>query len=216
MASDNLYRSTIKMSQNHSYISTTYHESGHVVIGLLMYMRVSNVFVVKDRLISGATHYEVIEQEQSKNIDISEYLAKSDIFLSYAGYIAEKKLYKDITGSNVFPKVLKNGIEQDLSQAHTIIISNNMAPPGKKRYQFKKRMMNKTAGILEKHWDVVKIVAHELFENKKLSYEELKKVICRKTHNKKFWKKQFAYIQKFNKNKQLDAKDIKLLINSTL
>jgi len=212
-SSSNLYKFTIKLSQNHSYISTCYHEAGHAVCGLLMFMKIPDVSVFKNRRISGETNYEVITDEQSKDPGFINFLIKSDIYINYAGLMAEKIFYQDVTGSRIFPNVLKDGVEDDIKEIAKIIKINDLAPAGRKRYLYKKKMMRETRILMEQHWDIIKIVAHELFEKKKLNHEDLKKIICRKTSNKKFWKKQFAYIHNFvDQNKPLDSKDLKIII----
>lgn len=212
-SSSALYKFTIKMSQNHSYISTCYHEAGHAVCGLLMFMKIADVSVFKNRRISGETNYEQMTDEQSQDQNFLNYQIKSDIYINYAGLMAEKIFYQDVTGSKTFPNVLKDGIQDDIKQVARIIKNNDLAPPGRKRSLYKKKMMRETRAVLEQHWDVVKIVAHELFEKKRLTHDELIKIICRKTSNKKFWKKQFAYIHKFvDQCKRLDSKDFKIIL----
>lgn len=212
-SSSYLYKFTIKLSQNHSYISTCYHEAGHAVCGLLMLMKIADVSVFKNRRISGETNYEQMTDDQSEDPGFRNYQIKSDIFINYAGLMAEKIFYQDVTGSRIFPNVLKDGIEADIKEVARIIKTNDLAPAGRKRSLYKKKMMRETRLILEQHWDIVKVVAHELFEKKRLSHDELIKIICRKTSNKKFWKKQFMYIHKFvDQSKSLDNKDLKIIL----
>lgn len=212
-SSSALYKFTIKLSQNHSYISTCYHEAGHAVAGLLMFMKVPDVSVIKNRRISGETNYEQMTDEQSQDPAFLDYQIKADLIINYAGLMAEKIFYQDVTGSKSFPNVLKEGIEDDIKTVAKIINVNNLAPAGRKRYLFKKKTMKEVRFLLEQHWDVVKIVAHALFEKKRLTHDELKKLVCRKSSNKKFWKKQFAYINEFvDKCKPLDNKDLKIII----
>jgi ATP-dependent Zn protease len=210
-----LYKLTIKLSQNHRYISTCYHEAGHAVCGLLMFMKIPDVSVFKNRRITGETNYEQILDEKSQSSLFREYQIKSDIFIHYAGLMAEKIFYQDLTGSKIFPNVLKDGVTPDIQEAAQIIKVNNLAPAGRKRYLYKKKMMKEVRTLLEEHWDVVKVVAHALFEKRRLTHSDLKKIICRKTSNKKFWKKQFSYINEFvDKTKLLDNKDLKIIIPS--
>ncbi len=210
----NLYKQTIKLSQNHSYIATCYHEAGHAVCGLLTFMKITDVSVFKKRRISGETNYELITDEQAQEYpDLINYLIKTDIYINYAGLMAEKIYYHDMTGSNIVPNVLKDGIEHDVKEVAKIVKTNNLAPAGRKRYLYKKKMMKEVGLLLEQNWDDVKIVAHALFENKSLTYEELKKVLRRKSANKKFWKKQFIHIHNFvTQNKRLDKKDLKIIL----
>lgn len=176
-------------------------------------MKVPDVSVIKNRRISGETNYEQMTDEQSQDPAFLDYQIKADLIINYAGLMAEKIFYQDVTGSKSFPNVLKEGIEDDIKTVAKIINVNNLAPAGRKRYLFKKKTMKEVRFLLEQHWDVVKIVAHALFEKKRLTHDELKKLVCRKSSNKKFWKKQFAYINEFvDKCKPLDNKDLKIII----
>ena len=151
--------------------------------------------------------------EQSQDPGFRNYQLKSDIYINYAGLMAEKIFYQDVTGSKIFPNVLKEGIEADIQAVAKIIKTNDLAPAGRKRYLYKKKMMRETRNLLEQHWDVVKIVAHELFEKKRLTHNDLKKIICAKASNRKFWKKQFVHITEFvEKSKALDSKDLKIIL----
>lgn len=205
-----LYATTIKLSQNHSMIATCYHEAGHAICALLMFAKVSNVFVQKDRLISGATDFDVIENVQDS--ELADFITKSEININYAGMVAEKIFYKDITGSTILPNVLKKGCEEDVRQVADIIKKNNLSPPGQKRYSYKKKIQSDTNKLLLEYWEDVKIVAHSLFDKKKLNYEDLKLVLTKKSSNKDFWKNQFKYISLYiDQEKEIDAKDIKII-----
>lgn len=210
-----LYETTVKLSQNHSMISTCYHEAGHAVCGLLMFMKIPSVSVEKARRISGETNYEIMNDENINDLDLLHFFNISEININYAGMVAEKILYKDITGSKVFPKVLKEGSELDISRAAEIIKKINLAPPGEKRYQYKKKIMRNLDNLLLSHWDTIKLVSHALFERKKLSHDDLKDLLTKKNIHKEFWKKQFKYIKMFvDQNKSLDSRDIKVILSS--
>lgn len=204
-----------KMSHQIENMQVAYHEAGHTVIGLLTFMKISNVSVVEDVKISGETDYDQMTSEQCQDPVFSAFQIKADLFLLYAGLMAEKIFYQDMTGSKKFPAIFKKGIESDIGAIAKIISSNNLAPPGPKRFLFKKKIMKEVRQLLEQHWEVVKIVAHALFERKKLAYDDLRKIICRKTSNKKFWKKQFNYINEFfDKNKKLNSRDLKIITSA--
>lgn len=209
-----LYETTVKLSQNHSMISTCYHEAGHTIAGLLMFMKVPSVSVEKARRISGETNYEMIDDDAVSNAELLYYFDIAQLNIYYAGMVAERILYKDITGSSIWPKVLKEGCEDDISNAAIIIKKKNLAPPGKPRYNFKKKIMRNLSDLLLKHWDGVKLISHALFEKKRLSHDDLKEILIKKSDNKEFWKQQFKYINLYvDQNKSLDSKDIRIILN---
>ena len=57
-------------------------------------------------------------------------------------------------------------------------------------------MLLKVKNKLVHYWSVVTIVAHLLYKKKKISYEDLKKEILKKVHNKMFWDNQFIMTEK--------------------
>jgi len=205
-----LYATTVKLSQNLSMITTCYHEAGHAILALLMFCKVESLFIQKDRRVSGEANYNTIQSEIK---EINDFVISSEINILYAGMLAEKIFYEDITGSKILPNVLKDGCEDDIRKVSDIIKKNNLAPPGEKRYRYKKKIQNSTKRLLNENWDAVRAVAHSLFERKKLNFEDLKLILSKKTHNSKFWKDQFKYINLFiDQNKPLDNKDIKIII----
>lgn len=203
------------MSSQFENIHFCYHEAGHAVCCLLMFMRVSSLSLAKTGTISGEVLYNHISEAHNPDQEIVDFINKSNIYVSYAGLAAEQILYKNVTGSSTFPRVLREGTEQDIENAAKIIKTANLAAPGRKRYLLKKKMMRNVSYLLSQYWDIVQIVAHELFDKKSLNHDDLKKIICKKAKNKKFWIKRFEYINEYiNKEKILDLKDIKIITSA--
>ncbi|HWZ23099.1 MAG TPA: hypothetical protein VNW06_10625 [Cytophagaceae bacterium] len=200
----------IKLSKNHELITTSFHEAGHALCGLLFYMEIPSVVVKTSKVhVSGYTHYNMINDLNIKDLDIWAYLLFSEIYISYAGLAAEKIFYKDISGSDKFPMVLKDGSSPDILDASKIIKKFNLASPGKKRNALKKKLFNKITRILKDNWDDLKLIAHTLFKCRKLYHNDIKKLLTKKSKNKVYWKQQFKDINYlFNAPQPLDDKDI--------
>lgn len=190
-----------KVTKTYDLISTNYHEAAHAVYALLHFMRVSSVFIYEDKKnkrIYGTTYYDYPGDFDSiTDPELLNYLIKSEIGVNYAGLIAEKALFKTLSGSNRIPMFIMDGSSEDNKAAAKIIKQYNLAPPGRKRYLFKQKLCREVLSELCIHWDAVSIVAHGLFRYHKLDYQDLKNLLIKKTRNKKFWKEQF---------KKLDSK----------
>lgn len=196
-----------KVTKTYEFISTSYHEAGHTVYGLLHFMKIEGVRVYEDKKmkrIYGFTHYN---SPSVDNVEIPEAASEraiaekflmdrvvAEIGLSYAGLVAEKQQFKLASGSDKFPLFLKDGSSDDTISASTLIRKFNMAPPGRKRYEYKKKMIKKVGYELQDHWDAVTVIAHALFRRKQLSANDVKDLLTKKTNNKKFWKEQFKII----------------------
>lgn len=190
-----------KLSYDHELIATCYHEAGHAVSALYHLMHVSAVgtdIVVDKRTQKdlGYTSFDSsLEYETVANEELLYTFVISEIYINYAGLAAEKSFYKDICGTDKLPMVLKRGSGSDSEHVATLIKKFNLAPPGKKRYAFKKKAFNKARQSLMLYWDDVKLIAHALFKTKKLYWDDLKSLLTRKSKNKVFWKKQIKDIE---------------------
>src|SRR5271154_3429114 len=91
-----------KVAQTHELISTAYHESGHVIYALLHFMKVSSVSVFEDKKFKrmhGATYYSLPDDlETIQDVELMNVLARAEVGVGYAGLIAEKSLFKSISG----------------------------------------------------------------------------------------------------------------------
>lgn len=198
-------------------ISTSYHEAGHTVYGLLHFMKVSSVWVFENKKykrVEGFTHYELpIDLSESKDSALVTGVVKSEICLRYAGLAAEKYHFKSISGSDKYPFFLKYSSWDDTLAAVDLIKEYNLAPPGKKRYNFKKKLIKETLEDLQDNWDAVTVIAHALFKKKRLSYLTLKKLLTKHTNNPEFWKQNFSILDSiFDKQNLLDEKEIKYIL----
>src|SRR5579885_2730464 len=135
---------SLKLAQNYRLISVAYHEAAHIICAFLFYIDVSEVIIDEGkRGVGGTTHYNMFyPEEKYTEIDakISNYLINSEIYLKYAGLAGEKIYFRDMSGSDKFPAVLKRGTEPDMQEAAQLIKKYNLADPGTKRYLLKKKM----------------------------------------------------------------------------
>ena len=102
-----------KFHEIHELISTSYHEAGHTVYGLLSLMKIESVCVFADKKskrIEGFTHYNSPRLDFIQDNTLFGNRLYCEIGLSYAGLIAEKRHFKLISGSDKFPSVSKRGI----------------------------------------------------------------------------------------------------------
>lgn len=204
-----------KVTHTHELISTSHHEAGHTIYALLHFMMVYSVRVFpekKTKRIEGWTYYDSIDYSNLEDKELQAERLNAEVGLSYAGLVAEKYQYKLHSGSDKFPSFL-DGSSKDLREASEMIKKYNIAPPGDKRYNYKKRMVRKVTRELVENWDAVTLVAHALFQKKRLSFNDLKNILTKKTENKEFWKERFKVIQKGYKTHNLDEKEFRSMIS---
>src|SRR5574337_359935 len=207
-----------KVTKTHEFISTSYHEAGHVIYALLQLMKVSSVSVFenkKAKRIHGVTYYDYPSDfDEIQDAKLLNILVRSEIGISYAGLIAEKSLFRSISGSRQIPTFISDGSAEDNKSARAVIKKYNLAPPGPKRTVYKQKLMREVRNELHTHWDAVIVVAHALFQHRRLSFENLRDLMIKKSHNKKFWKEQFKKIGYFyDNNQRLDEKDLKSMLS---
>lgn len=204
-----------KVTNTHELISTSHHEAGHAVYALLHFMMVYSVRVFpgkKSKRIEGFTHYDSLDYSELDDKELQTERLNSEVGLSYAGLVAEKYQYKLHSGSDKFPSFL-DGSYKDLSEASDLIKKYNIAPPGDKRYNYKKRMVRRVTRELQEHWDAVTAVAHILFQKKRINFEDLKNALTKNTEHKEFWKERLRVIQKAYKNDGLDEEEFRSMIS---
>lgn len=188
-----------KVSITYEFIAAAHHEAGHVVYGLLKGFKIESVSIYehkKYKKIEGITNSLIPQIRNIDDINAKQNLAISEICYNYAGLVAEKYHFKQISGSDKFPLFLRNGSSEDTLTSAAIIRQHLDIPTGYKRYEYKKKLISKTQREIKKHWNIVLLVAHELFRKKELSYLDLKELIINGSKDKKFWKKQFSDIEK--------------------
>jgi len=187
-----------KVTKTHEFISTSYHEAGHTIYALLHLMKVNSVSVFENKKIKrvhGVTCYDYPSDiNEIEDSELLNSLVRAEVGVSYAGLIAEKTLFKSISGSQQTPNFISDGSTEDNRAASQVIIKYNLAPPGAKRSIYKQKLMREVQHELHSNWDAVTVVAHALFKYRKLSFEDLRELLTKRTKNKKFWKDQFKKI----------------------
>jgi len=198
----------------HNMISTSYHEAGHTVYGLLHFMKIECVRITKEEsdFVDGSTNFNYFVEYEFIPNDIKMSVIYGDIGLRYAGLTAEKYHFKTISGSDRFPMFLKNGSSEDMMEAARLIKLYDIVPSGKKRHVFKKKFINHVLYELQNNWDAVNLVAHGLFKKKKLHYEDLKELLTKKSGNKKFWREQFKAIDFIYKSDTVDENKFRTIL----
>lgn len=203
----------------HEKISVSIHESSHTIYGLLDFFPIIEVKITKDPDLKdrfeGLTRYDdrllkkVLKIEMDSALTL--FILKADICLSYAGLLGEELLFQSISGSNKLPKFLKNGVGNDTASAYKLI--KKISSPGKQRYNLKKKLIKNTQFKLQKYWNDIMLLNHTLIENKRLSFDDLKELLIKKSENKEFWKNQFKTISYIYDNlDDLDEKEIKSIL----
>lgn len=203
-----------KVTHTHELISTAYHEAGHTIYGLLHHMKVDMVHIFEDKKskrICGFTHFNYPIAIEVEDSELSKELMKSDICVNYAGLVAEKYHFKNVSGSDKFPGFWKNGSSSDTMAAAVLI--KQLATPGRKRYNLKNKLIKKTHYEIQQHWEAVVLVSHALFQRKRLYFSDLKEILTKKSENKEFWKAQFNNIDYiFENGEDLDEKSLKSIL----
>lgn len=206
-----------KFHETHELISTSYHEAGHTIYGLLHFMNIGPVLVFEDKKskrIHGFTHYDPASLSKIQDPTLFSDRLHAEICLSYAGLVAEKRHFKMISGSDKFPMFLREGSSHDFSEAADLFEKYNLSEPGRKRYNYKQKLIKLVDQELQEHWDAVTLVAHGLFKKKKIELSELKVLLTRKTENKEFWKKIFkVHDELYSNSEPLDEKEFKSILS---
>ena len=206
--------STRKLAQEIEVISCVYHETGHVLYGLLRHFQITSVFVNYTDGVEGITNYFWIDKPDFDR-DLIEHIAMDEVGASYAGFLAEGLFYRDICGSSILPKVLKEGSSLDIKAASQTIKQHNLAASGKPRQQLKRRVQNEINALLVEYWDDLKLISHRLHKVKRLSFDDLKKLLTKKSDKKEFWKKQFREIEwLFDSDSPLDNREIRRILEA--
>jgi|SRR5271170_879567 len=194
-----------KQSFDYELIAMSYHEAGHVVCGLYNYLYVHDANVMTPTKREGGTNFYIYGNESVEDEELNKILLIFELQALYAGLIAERMYYKDICGSSKFPMHLKNGSTYDTSLASKIIRKNNLAPSGKQTFLFKKQIQYDVEQLLAEHWDAIKVIAHSLYTKRRVTFDELKYVLTRKTSYKDVWKSKFRKIRIIHNDKNPPA-----------
>lgn len=207
-----------KVTNTHETISTSYHEAGHAIYGLLHYIKIDSVYIFenkKTKRIDGFTHDDSpIKLESLNDSILFEDRLNTEICFYYSGLIAERHFFKMMSGSDKFPSFLKDGSSDDTMEAAALIRKYGAVAPGRKRYDYKKNLIKETTQELQNNWEAVTVIAHSLFQKKNLSFLDLKNLLIRKTENKKFWREQFKNINYIYDNYDaLDENSLKSILS---
>jgi hypothetical protein len=193
-----------KVTTTYELISTAHHEASHAVFAFLHFMPASLVSIYENKQfkrIDGLTIWGYSDDfSHIKDSDLLKRLIKAEIGILYAGLIAEKILFKQISGCDQVPFFIKQGSSDDNKAAAKLVKDHNLAPAGRKRWDYKQKICREVATELNDNWDAVSVIAHALFKNRRLDYKEMQELLTKKTKDKKFWRARFKQINSFFDN----------------
>lgn len=205
-----------KFHEIHELISTSYHEAGHTIYGLLHLIKIESVYVFENKRtkrIEGFAQYNSANLSQFTDSALFNERLHTEIGLYYAGLTAEKRHFVMMSGSDKFPMFLRDGSSNDINCAAELFQKYNLVEAGRKRYNYKRIIIKSVDQELQDHWESVTLVSHALFKKKRLSYNDLQKLLTTKGKDKKFWKEQFKAINYFYDNaERLDQNDLKSIL----
>lgn len=200
----------ISLSKQYDLIMVCYHEAGHAIYALLHSIKVEGIDIREDKInerIEGLTHYVCLHEDEFGSSPVVNKILTAEVGVKYAGLIAEKEHFKNISGSDKFPSFLKDGSSDDTISAAHLIRKYKLSQPGRKRYIFKKKLINSVSKDLQANWNAVTVLAHFLFSKKKINYPVLKYLLTHKTNNREFWKKKLRAVESiFDSNQEIDDK----------
>lgn len=203
-----------KKSWDYDLIAMSHHESGHIICALHNFMYVHDANVMTPNKREGSTnfyaygYFEEFNDSTVEDEELHKILLIFEIQTLYAGLIAEKMYYKDICGSNKFPNHLKNGSSYDTELASALIRKNKLAAPGKQTFLLKKQIRYDVELMLTEHWDAVKVVAHFLYQKKRLTFDEMKYALTRRTGHRDFWKDRYKKINLIHNDKTHPTEEV--------
>lgn len=181
----------------HEKISTAYHEAGHTIIGLLYFMKITDVSVFtnkKTKRVEGLTFFTYPPQNHIIDNNLKKTIIESEIKFKYAGIISEQVYWEICTGTDILPFFLKEGSSSDIKSVSALISKNKITSPGKPRQRYKKAKMKETKQNVLTFWDDISLISHILFKKNKMSFSDLEKILTSKSSNKEFWITQFSKI----------------------
>lgn len=196
-----------KQSYDYELIAMAYHESGHAICALSNFLYVFSVGVMTPKNNSGYTNWYIYDTTDVQDEELRKVLFINEVQAVYAGLIAEKMYYKDICGSDDFPMHLRAGSSEDTLMASSMIRKANLAKAGRQTHLFKKQMKKDVEQFLREHWDAVKIIAHALYKKTRLSHDELKYLLTRKTEHRDYWKDKFKKLKIVHNDKTSPAEE---------
>lgn len=204
--------STCKLARELEIITVCAHETGHVLFGLLRFFKITSVSVSYSQDVEGITHYVGLERSDLED-EVVGLLARDEVRMSYAGLVAERLYYRDICGSNKFPSILKDGWSNDIKAASDTIKKYDLAASGKPRSTLKRQVQKELHSMMIEHWDDLKLIAHALYKTKRLSFDDLKALLTKKSANRKSWKDRFKTIEILHdQSKTIDNADIMAIL----
>lgn len=178
-----------KQAIDYSAIAASYHEASHSCLALYRHIFVPDVSIKIDGSDAvGLTSFYLYKNGDVLDLELKTMLLLAEIEMTYAGMIGEAVYYKETCGSSVFPRHLKSGSSEDIQNAQDLIRKHLLAAPGKETAALKKQLKKQVEAIIIEHWASIKLLAHAIYNRKRLTFHDLKNILCRKND---FWKVRF-------------------------
>ena len=95
--------------------------------------------------------------------------------------------------------------------ASNAIKKYDLAPPGKKRSAYKRKLLRQANKEVVENWASITAVAHGLFRYHKLNYDDLRSLLI-DTEQKSFWKERFKKIDEIHDNDGFDEQELKTIL----
>ena len=203
-----------KIAKQFELITGAIHEASHTIYALLHYMKVESVCVFEDKKlkrIHGATYYDFpVDIELVEDQSIINCLVRSDVGMSYSGLIAEKILFKSLSGLSQTPMFIRDGSTDDNKDAREMIAKYNLAAAGQKRSAYKRKLMREVQLELTAYWNDIVLISHNLIKRRKLNYTDLQMLLTKKSINKVFWKEHFKGLNNIFNSETLDENVLRI------
>jgi hypothetical protein len=197
-----------KQSLDYVKIAASYHEAAHAFFAVYNCMKVLEINI--SNLDYGYVHYLPYDIDY---IDLLDKLIIFELQMLYSGLISEKIYYNDICGSNIFPAHLY-GAYSDTKAASLLIKKYKFLFPNKSVALIKKHNKKYIKTLLQEHWSIIKLIAHNIYKKEKLSEDDLKFILLNKTNNRKFWRGRYKAIELIYSDDKISKEELEIIINN--
>ena len=190
-------------SNQYYFIHSCFHEAGHVIYGLLLGIKILKVEFENDWVFGSAyTTYDFFDDDKLKvlkktDLKTTKKIIEKEIEMKYAGEAADLLYFNKSSGLKKLPYHISVGSSLDRQEISVLINKYKIVPAGKKRQIYKKEKLEKVTHNLNKYWDDVSLISHELFSDKFIDYHKIKNILLKKSTNKEEWLNIFGNIEKY-------------------
>lgn len=178
-------------------ISSAYHEAGHVIMSVAGLSLPTKVSIIPRGIIAGETTTLVPTVSfSSKDVSIKKlelFLLHSHLRMLLGGFAAEKKYFIGMVGN--VPYHLSDSSDKDLVTYRKVVRKTGLAKTFETRKKLKKTLEWETSAFIERHWGVVKSVAHLLIHQDEVEYISIKRAMLDTKISSRYWKGMFQHVE---------------------